>query len=96
MATEGLGVGLANVVPVLCACDHWVADQAEWHPRIQGRKTADVSRGDGQLILAPDHRLTAVTASADSGRSHDGRIPTDLRPVSSIHDRKAAATDGIR
>jgi len=38
--------------PVFFACDDWVADHAEWHPRIQGGKTIDVSRGDGQRTLA--------------------------------------------
>jgi len=38
--------------PVFFACDDWVADHAEWHPRMQGGKTVDVSRGDGQRTLA--------------------------------------------
>jgi len=38
--------------PVFFARDDWVADHAEWHPRMQGGKTVDVSRGDGQRIFA--------------------------------------------
>ena len=30
----------------------WVADHADWHPRIQGGKTIDASRGDGQRGFA--------------------------------------------
>ena len=38
--------------PVFFAHDDWVADHADWHPRIQGGKTIDVSSGVGQRILA--------------------------------------------
>src|SRR5450759_2461164 len=38
--------------PVFFARDDWIADYADWHPRIQGGKTIDVSRGDEQRILA--------------------------------------------
>ena len=38
--------------PVFFARDDWVADHAEWNPRMQGGKTVDVSRGDGQRIFA--------------------------------------------
>jgi len=38
--------------PVFFGRDDWVADHADWHPRIQGGKTIDVARGDGQRILA--------------------------------------------
>ena len=38
--------------PAFFARDDWVADHADWHPRIRGGKTIDVSRGDGQRILA--------------------------------------------
>src|SRR5450759_5915728 len=45
--------------PVFFARDDWVADHADWHPRIQGGKTIDVSRGDGQRILAECLERTA-------------------------------------
>ena len=45
--------------PVFFARDDWVADHAEWHPRILGGKTIDVSRGDGQRILAECLERTA-------------------------------------
>ena len=38
--------------PVFFGRDEWVADHTDWHPRIQGGKTIDLSRGDGQCILA--------------------------------------------
>jgi len=38
--------------PVFFPRGDWVADHADWHPRIQGGKTIDVSRGDGQRVLA--------------------------------------------
>jgi len=38
--------------PAFFARDDWVADHADWHPRIRGGKTIDVARGDGQRILA--------------------------------------------
>ena len=37
--------------PAFFARDDWVADHADWHSHIQGGKTIDVSRGDGQRIL---------------------------------------------
>jgi putative restriction endonuclease len=45
--------------PVFFARDDWVADHAEWHPRIQMGKTIDVSRGDGQRIFAECLERTA-------------------------------------
>ena len=45
--------------PVFFARADWVADHADWHPRIQGGKTIDVSRGDGQRILAECLERTA-------------------------------------
>jgi len=38
--------------PVFFPRDEWVADHADWHPRIQGGKTVDVASGDGRRILA--------------------------------------------
>ena len=38
--------------PVFFPRDDWVVDHADWHPRIQGGKTIDVSRGDGERIRA--------------------------------------------
>ena len=38
--------------PVFFARADWVADHADWHPRIQMGKTIDVSTGDGQRIFA--------------------------------------------
>jgi putative restriction endonuclease len=38
--------------PVFFPNDDWVADHADWHPRIQMGKTIDVSAGDGRRILA--------------------------------------------
>jgi len=38
--------------PVFFPRDDWVADHGDWHPRIQGGKTIDVSRGDGRRVLA--------------------------------------------
>ena len=38
--------------PVFFARDDWVTDHADWHPRIQGGKTIDVSRGDGRRVFA--------------------------------------------
>ena len=45
--------------PVFFDRDDWIADHADWHPRIQGGKTIDVSRGDGQRILAECLERTA-------------------------------------
>src|SRR5665648_382031 len=45
--------------PVFFDRDDWIADHADWHPRIQGGKTIDVSRGDGQRILAECLECTA-------------------------------------
>jgi len=45
--------------PVLFAHDDWVADHADWHPRIQGGKTIDILHGDGQRILAECLERTA-------------------------------------
>ena len=45
--------------PVFFARDDWVAGHADWHPRIQGGKTIDVSRGDGQRVLAECLERTA-------------------------------------
>jgi putative restriction endonuclease len=45
--------------PVFFSRDDWVADHADWHPRIQGGKTIDVSRGDGQRVLAECLQRTA-------------------------------------
>jgi len=45
--------------PVFFARDDWVADHADWHPRIQGGKTIDVARGDGQRVLAECLERTA-------------------------------------
>jgi putative restriction endonuclease len=45
--------------PVFFARDDWVADHADWHPRIQGGKTIDVLHGDGQRILAECLERTA-------------------------------------
>ena len=45
--------------PVFFARDDWVADHADWHSRIQGGKTIDVSRGDGQRLLAESLERTA-------------------------------------
>jgi putative restriction endonuclease len=44
---------------VLFARDDWVADHADWHPRIQGGKTVDVLHDDGQRILAECLERTA-------------------------------------
>jgi len=38
--------------PVFFPRDEWLADHADWHPRIQGGKTVDVASGDGRRILA--------------------------------------------
>ena len=38
--------------PVFFVRDDWVADHADWHPRIQGGKTIDILHGDGRRILA--------------------------------------------
>ena len=48
--------------PLFFARDEWVADHADWHPCIQGGKTIDVSRGDGQRILAECLARTAHLA----------------------------------
>jgi putative restriction endonuclease len=45
--------------PVFFARDDWVADHADWHPRIQGGKAIDAARGDGQRILAECLERTA-------------------------------------
>ena len=45
--------------PAFFARDDWVADHADWHSRIQGGKTIDVARGDGQRILAESLERTA-------------------------------------
>jgi putative restriction endonuclease len=45
--------------PVFFARDDWIADHADWHPRIQGGKTIDVSGGDGRRILAKCLERTA-------------------------------------
>ena len=45
--------------PVFFAPADWVADHADWHSRIQGGKTIDVTRGDGQRILAECLERTA-------------------------------------
>src|SRR5665648_1043926 len=45
--------------PVFFARDDWVADHADWHPRIQGGKTIDVLHGDGQRIFAECLERTA-------------------------------------
>jgi len=45
--------------PMFFGRDDWVADHADWHPRIQGGKTIDVARGDGQRILAECPERTA-------------------------------------
>ena len=45
--------------PAFFARDDWVADHADWHPRIQGGKTVDVLSGDGQRILAECLERTA-------------------------------------
>jgi len=45
--------------PVFFPRDDWVADHADWHPRIQMGKTIDVSAGDGQRILAECLERTA-------------------------------------
>jgi len=50
--------------PLFFARDEWVADHADWHPRIQGGKTIDVLHGDGQRILA---ECLARTASLRHG-----------------------------
>ena len=38
--------------PVFFPRDDWVAEHADWHPRIQGGKTIDVSGGDGRRVFA--------------------------------------------
>ncbi len=38
--------------PVFFPRGDWVADHADWHPRIQGGKTIDVASGDGRRVLA--------------------------------------------
>jgi len=38
--------------PVFFGPDDWIADHADWHPRIQGGKTVDILHSDGQRILA--------------------------------------------
>ena len=38
--------------PAFFPRDGWVADHADWHPRIQGGKTIDVASGDGRRVLA--------------------------------------------
>lgn len=38
--------------PVFFPRGDWVADHAEWHPRIQVGKTIDVASGDGRRVLA--------------------------------------------
>src|SRR5450756_526435 len=48
--------------PAFFARDDWVADHADWHPRMQGGKTVDVSRGDGHRILAECLARTAHLA----------------------------------
>src|SRR5665648_78253 len=45
--------------PVFFDRDDWIADHTDWHPRIQGGKTIDVSRGDGRRILAECLERTA-------------------------------------
>ena len=45
--------------PVFFARDDWVADHADWHPRIQMGKTIDISAGDGRRILAECIERTA-------------------------------------
>ena len=45
--------------PVFFPRDDWVADHADWHPRIQMGKTIDVSAGNGQRILAECLERTA-------------------------------------
>ncbi len=39
-------------LPVFFPRGDWVADHADWHPRIQGGKTVDISSGDGRRVLA--------------------------------------------
>src|SRR5450756_36262 len=51
--------GIMISQPVFFARDDWVADDADWHPRIQGGKTIDVSNGDGQRILTECLERTA-------------------------------------
>jgi len=48
--------------PVFFDRDDWVADHADWHPRIQGGKTIDILHGDGQRILAECLARTAHLA----------------------------------
>ena len=48
--------------PAFFARDDWVADHADWHPRIRGGKTIDVARGDGHRILAECLARTAHLA----------------------------------
>jgi putative restriction endonuclease len=38
--------------PVFFPLDDWVADHADWGPRIQTGKTVDVASGDGQRVFA--------------------------------------------
>ena len=45
--------------PVFFPRDDWVADHADWHPRIQGGKTIEVSSGDGRRVLAECLERTA-------------------------------------
>jgi len=45
--------------PVFFPRDDWVADHADWHPRIQMGKTIDVSAGDGRRIFAECLERTA-------------------------------------
>ena len=45
--------------PVFFARDHWVADHADWRPRIQMGKTIDILHGDGQRVLAECLERTA-------------------------------------
>ena len=48
--------------PAFFRRDDWIVDHADWHPRIQGGKTVDILRGDGQRILRECLERTASLA----------------------------------
>ena len=55
--------------PVFFPRDDWVADHADWGPRIQTGKTVDVASGDGRRIFAvpaPTHELNIRATTTPS------------------------------
>ena len=69
--------------PVFFDRDDWLADHADWHLRIQGGKTIDVSRGDGQRIFAECLEHTARLRPGAEPLVHELRrygAPQNVQP----------------